>query len=395
MRQNYIAMILSTLLSATLAGTTPGCSSARTVIDAARRAALYGSIGATQVRPSQVFCGNRVKQGGGCTSKATNSDGETPAVENVEVRGWVLQITGFDGPGTSEDEFRLNVLLDHGWIPASPAADSLNIFATPEKINSAITPHNLIGFGNGDAMTGQFTLKGLGPSGSGPAKLHPDDNSWGGSRAHVVHVEINGWGPARMSTPAPADWVRLDHDPDVGDVGWPFDPVNPPSLHGTPLELGDYVRLVGTLWEDEPHVHSGENGGDDGKDGKGCWNGGATGQGRYGRGYFEIHPVDYMAIIDRVPGNQKERLEFVSMCGTSSLSRLVPPPGPQPSPNASIAVEEFVDNSFTVWQSVKTTNRFQVRPDNVTVIDVDIEGGGLFGHGAKFKAAYRIFWQQP
>jgi hypothetical protein len=102
-------------------------------------------------------------------------------------------------------------------------------------------------------------------------------------------------------------------------VGWPFDPTNPlgtGTLDGCGPSLTNcaYVRLVGTLWEDEPHIHDGNN---EQKDAKGCWHGGATGQGSFGRGYFEIHPVDFMARVQPTnPHNETQAV--VAMCDSST-----------------------------------------------------------------------------
>ena len=76
-------------------------------------------------RPSDVFCGNWVKQADrACTSKATDSNGNRPAQEHVEIRGWIVGVDGPDTPGQHpENEYRFNVLLDHGWTPATPSGD--------------------------------------------------------------------------------------------------------------------------------------------------------------------------------------------------------------------------------------------------------------------------------
>jgi hypothetical protein len=336
---------------------------------------LYRYAERTNTRPSLVFCGNRVKGSTpGCTSKATGVNGNMPAYERVEVRGWVVGGDPYFNDG--EDEFIFNLLLDHGWTSDTLSSSGVTPYNTADQINRAITPHNVITFGHGDQ--------------GGAARLSPDANIWGGTRAMVLHIEVNGWGPARMGpAPPPADWV-----PVRGQTGWPFDPANPPAVRPGPLVDGDYVRLVGTLWEDEPHRLEGGNGGDAGKDAKGCWRGGSTGQGTWGRGWFEIHPVDYMAKIERDPANDRAgALHVIAMCGDGELTRQLTPPGPRPSPTAVVEVEEFVDNDFTVWRSVQTQNRVTKISETTAQVQVRIETGGAFGHGAKFKALYRVFWR--
>jgi len=294
-------------------------------------------------RPSDVFCGNWVKQADrACTSKATDSNGNRPAQEHVEIRGWIVGVDGPDTPGQHpENEYRFNVLLDHGWTPATPSGAGIFPINTPEAINATITPDNVIWFGQNDSANGPAVLDSNGT------------RRWGGTRAAVLHVEVNGWGPARMGqAPYPDDWKDFSRNQDTNVkvngpnantlVGWPFDPTNP--LGTGPLDVCDqsltncaYVRLVGTPWEDEPHVRDGT---DAVKDAKGCWNSGATGQGGFGRGFFEMHPVDFMARIQR-NGARTETLGLIVMCGTSAVDRDFSPPTPPPSPGMTIHFQEI------------------------------------------------------
>jgi len=114
------------------------------------------------------------------------------------------------------------------------------------------------------------------------------------------------------------------------------------------------------------------------------------------RGWMELHPVDFIAKI--IPPVIKERIEAIVVCCHQrvDLDREIAPPIPRPSPSARIGFEEIVDNGFTVWSSVKTTNRVTVLPDRIRVRVRVEEGGflGIGGHGAKFKALYRVFWQE-
>lgn len=378
-RRDRAAAVAAALLG--LASTAASCPGARSTVDLLNRATLYGSDAATAIKPSDVFCGNWAKRSRQevCRSKAEDGSGQRPAFEHVEVRGWVLQPGGW---ADNNHEYVFDLLLDHGWTPASPSAERVRPINTAAELNAAVTPHNQIQFGTGaDRRTGS-------------AMLDRDGKVWGGPGSMVLHVEVNGWGPDRLRAGPPADWKR---HPELADlpIGWPFDPKNPPATRPGPLQSGDYVRLVGTLWEDEPHdCGNCWNGpeGDKGEDAKGCWNSGATGQ-NLGRGYFEIHPVDYMARLDPPPA-PAETVEMLSLCGTSSITREIRPPGPPPTPQSRIGFDEIADNGFTVWRSVRTPNRVTVLPDRIRV-DVAVERGGFLGlgHGAKFKAVYRVFWQ--
>jgi hypothetical protein len=101
--------------------------------------------------------------------------------------------------------------------------------------------------------------------------------------------------------------------------------------------------------------------------------------------------VDFLARIDP-PSAAKETVEVLALCDTSEITRSIMPPGPRPSPQSTVGFEELVDDDFTVWQSVTTPNRVTIFPERIEVHG-RVETGGLFGHGAKFKAVYRVFWQ--
>src|SRR5262249_6974165 len=138
----------------------------------------------------------------------------------------------------------------------------------------------------------------------------------GGASSMNIKVEINDWemrSPpgwngvwqpnarpphCAVSTPGasvPAGWQTFDRH--AGERGfapgnhWIFDPTRPGAPAGPDLKVNDYVRIVGTLWEDEPHNKSD------------CWAEGATHAGisfdghNFGRGWFEIHGVDFMALL--------------------------------------------------------------------------------------------------
>lgn len=355
---------------------------------------LYSRVNSTQTRPSNVFCGNLVKSPNGvCTSKATTANGNRPAWENTEIRGWVISCCGdFGDPTECTDpnfasvipceELRFGLMLDYGWESSTPNDEHINPINTIEKINSVITPFNVISFGGAsrDAASSQ---------------LDSDHKVWGGAAAMVIHIEVNGWyDKGRMAgIPPPNDWHTIGA-PQTKGVFWAFDPQNPASISPRSLQDGDYVRLVGTLWEDEPHIHDGSS---EQKDAKGCWNTGVADQGGFGRGWFELHPVDYEARIYQPPPHT-DNVEVIAICNesafstqTTSFTRNIAPLGPRPSPQSTIGFEVFYDNDFTVWRSVITDN-VTVKDDHIEV-EMKLETGSWWGHQAKFKATYRVFWK--
>jgi hypothetical protein len=182
------------------------------------------------------------------------------------------------------------------------------------------------------------------------------------------------------------DWITIPELPTPG-LYWPFNPASPPGAGSGPLRLGDYVRLVGTLWEDTAHMDSGGKGGDRGEDAKACWCRRATGNCRdSGRGWFELHPVDYMARLEP-PRAVSATLEVLALCGERSIVRDIRPPGPKPTPGSTVGFEEFVDASFSDTATVAKT--LTTLP---AALRVDLAARPGTGRGARFKVVYRVFW---
>ena len=358
-----------------------GCSSVNTAL-------LYSNYETGQYDQTDFWCGNRPRGGSNavCTSKATNASGEM-STRAIEVRGWVIAPPGYN---EKENEFIFHLRLDHGWTPASPADQHADPINTVEKINQVITPHNMVAFGRGPSME---TTAWLG------------DNTWGSQNALTIHVEINGWGSRSLtqphrarSWPPPDGWIISSGSGPEGaapGVAWSFDPWNPPSVPSGSgaLASGDYVRMVGLLWEDAPHEDSDEGrSGQDGsrtKDGKQCWKHGRHDRGAVGRGFSELHPVDYAARIE--PVVRDDVIFAIAMCDNASTRRKIRPPIPQPSPTARLDFEEYIDNEFTNLGSV-TRKRVNVHAD---FVEVDlITRNRTNGTRGKFKAIYRVFWTE-
>jgi hypothetical protein len=282
------------------------------------------------------------------------------------------------------EEYCFSVLLDHAWTAGTPANANVFPLNTSQRIAGAITPHNAIHFGVGDG-------------GIGSARLDASGMIWGGAGAVVIHIEVDAWFergrmPPRCQ-PSPstvcniADWSIVPDAPTPG-LFWPFNPHVPPGMRSGPLQLGDYVRLVGTLWEDTAHLDDGGNGGDLGEQAKACWCRRATGNCKdSGRGWFELHPVDYMARIDP-PTTVSATIDVLALCGGGSISRQILPPGPKPTPGSTIGFERFPDAVFTdTTQVVETVT---VLP-NALRVDLTARPGS--GDRARFKAVYRVFWR--
>ena len=125
--------------------------------------------------------------------------------------------------------------------------------------------------------------------------------------------------------------------------------------------MGQYVRLVGTLWEDDPH--------DLGR----CWDGPTEG----GYGWYELHPVDCMGRIELfAPTPPRSTARVIAACGAGDVEVPLSPPGPRP-PGMVPRFEEVVR------VNERTTRRFTTRPGSV-VVDLDV--------GGRFWAYYRVYW---
>jgi hypothetical protein len=239
-------------------------------------------------------------------SRATDINDSRPAVEKVEIRGWIQNVEGFSEP--KDSEYAFNVTLDLDWDKSPCAAPGITPINSLDALSMAIAPYSQSAQAWGGPVT---TSNGRG-------------NALGGPNSIVIHVEINGWEgrsppgwngvwhpdknpQCQADTPGsgvPPGWMTFDRHTGENNFHtgshWIFDPSRPP---GTPanadLKAGDYVRIVGTLWEDGPH---------DAAKAVPCWAEGSTNVGVQGRGWFEIHGVDFMAVLSSaVPSSRADR----------------------------------------------------------------------------------------
>lgn len=270
---------------------------------------IYKRTSATATPPSEIWCGHDWK-GIGLPSRPqtlnsiwTRSDSNRPqafeegicksngwdaehrvrsaATEKVEVRGTLANFFQLTRGG--DEEITFDVLPDWDWTPEAPLVP-LN---TPEAINRAWTPF----FDN-------------------PLRIHVEIDGWGPCRPcnvgevysnDVFHNHVGWYSACNEYTDAPGHFTPLspaycsyysDHKPsdwtfqipqwppaDVGGLSpipncfkegtlpnavdyrhqtyWPFDPFHPDGTTcENGLHSGDYVRIVGTLWED----HGGDHG---------------------------------------------------------------------------------------------------------------------------------------
>jgi hypothetical protein len=118
---------------------------------------------------------------------------------------------------------------------------------------------------------------------------------------------------------------------------------------------------VGTLWEDDPHSFGR------------CW--GEDDEG--GHGWYELHPVDFMAEIPTFePVPPKSTAQVIAACDSGEVDVDLRPPGTQPA-GMEPRYEEIITVDEDTRRSVTTL------ADRITVhLDV---GGRFWGY-------YRVFW---
>lgn len=236
----------------------------------------------------------------------------------------------------------------------------------------------------------------------------------------VMPIELNAWhmkGSARCGLgglfcflynnytgrgPAPAGWIHKEYGnpgPEAADSWWPFDPDSP---DGTPLNLGDYVEVQGTLWEDTAHED---------QPAQDCWSRAFPGHG----GRLEIHPLDTLKHVQAPSAMPTRMVVPVSVCmpnqsgddrtfpaihvrvcpeGTSSLSQ----PRPGPPSNKIVQFQELVDPRFTdasstTGDATPAGDCLQInRAPKTTTARGGPKQGLIDVVSGRFKATYIVWW---
>ena len=372
-----------------------------------------------------------------CWSDHLITKGKTPTLHRAEIRGWVVSAVGANTSG--EDEYSFDVALDTGWQPSVAAQDKgVTPINTLTAVNNYTTPFNVIHFGR------RFL-----PYNNGAT--FDNAPSFGGLGAGIIHVEVNGWGPARTggagyatgdplyasnnaggplfappesftyASIAPTNWVREDIS-QVRDryeclesgnaayqdwlnlgfcaipVWWPFphpnwtaidlvtSPSSSPANHvdeptGANYANGTYVRLVGDIFLDTPHL-------EDGVYAKLSWNG-TTMVSTIKRGWFEMHSVDFASrLISPAPRRSTRSIAMYASIGqnmnqVSDVMETVRPARPY----ANSRIANVVFNLSAEWSNFSPSNPLLWTPGSDTFgVNVPV------GYGQSFKGAYEVTW---
>jgi hypothetical protein len=171
------------------------------------------------------------------------------------------------------------------------------------------------------------------------------------------------------------------------------------------LRPGDYVRLVGTLWEDGDHNIPG------------CLH-----DVRPGRGWTELHPVDEIEILSTEqptplcpspalmgnclsPGTRFDRLEVADIChprftGTKAPAftrTLMRPPKPANCDDCQLCVDEIIHGDYTTPTQIAASSPSgrHCWPGNDVPqwISIDVEPTATTSDAVLFRAGYHLHWE--
>jgi hypothetical protein len=327
----------------------------------------------------------------------------------VELRGWLT----FVGPrcyreprslptsklNRREPDWHYNLELDPAWL------DHLGL-TNPNQI---VRPGNVINSATRVAQPGDAVGHETGPLAT--------PSAWGVTARPIVHVEVASWDPSRhRGQQPPAGWKAYALPGCASDIRWPYDPRNPIPTQ-SPLQAGQYVRMVGSLVTDDPHVRITEEpadyaasdrdvhgilGGDDATtlsvrlfwEQERLQNDPANGS-----RWSELHPPDLVEVLPSRP--RTEVLRFVLVATPPDLAPGavftfdVNLPLPQPwAPGVRPKVVEIVGpgtrpKSLHNKSERPPANRVTITPSGVQ-LHIAVARHGTVTTPSAFQAAYRI-----
>lgn len=383
------------------------------------------AIGGTTVKRAtqlqSIDCGDKIdvedQRCGVCVSPPLPNGHcrcRTPNLERrlIELRGWLRRV---DAACASDQDARYDLELDPRWT------DSIGL----TDLNSIIRVGNVL-------LSAKPGDRGTDPP---PASFRAV------IARPIIHMELHPWRPAEHPEPPPPGWRRIEgFCPPPGGSGesdglWPYDPRQPLAFR-PPLRAGQYVRVVGALITDDPHLDSGLV---NKVTSPPCWAPGAdhshlentplevcdlnavkhawagdqfvaplwanqrcASDPSHPARYTEMHPVDFIGVLEddetRKPPVESVRVvAIVAENGLTSGKREaltfdLAPPGPR-AMGATIDVVEQIDNEHTNQATIETHTL--TRHDDRVTIDLAVRGQANYGAKGKFKAVYRVRWRSP
>jgi hypothetical protein len=233
----------------------------------------------------------------------------------------------------------------------------------------------------------------------------------------MTKMELNGWGFSGvfpLPNP-PTDWTFKGLAGCTG-VTWPFSPLRPPGTEMMPpeweLESNTYLRVVGSLVTDSPHVSEGTIGNwfhnllgwtEDMRHAQRYagihWGGDDDSNPNHPARHTEVHPPDAIHFLPQ-PNHRMETVRGLALyadtdpIGTARRVTPIVAAPPRPSPTANLVWREHVGpetNYQTIIEgnAAKNGANLQRLPGGVRV-RVGVKGQWVPG---KFKAIYRAYWE--
>jgi hypothetical protein len=313
----------------------------------------------------------------------------------AELRGWLRSV----GTGCNEGDpdWHYTIELDPAWI------DGLGI-----SLEALLRPGDVINnLADGGGVASEIKQR----TSSRALYLQP-----------MIHMELDGWQRTdkdRGNPPLPASWT-FKNECNGGATVWPFNPRNP-KAGDPPLAAGQYVRVVGSLVTDEPHLSRnwfatntvlqyGQSGYDQIKQWFGqetadlgqtnaikvMWGGTTESDPNHPARWNEIHSPDYIGVLASPDLRETVRcIAVVAKNGptagdTEGITVEIPVPPGRPTRWHAVGYGRLLGPS-TVMITVKT-EQVTLLPDGVRV-HVEVQGqGGLGSHG-KYFGIYRVGWR--
>ena len=311
----------------------------------------------------------------------------------AELRGWLRHV---DGQCNAKDpDWHYTIELDPAWF------DGLGI-----SLETLLRPGDVISnLGDGGpALASEIKQRTSGRA----LYLQP-----------MIHMELDGWqrtDTARGNPALPASWT-FKNECNSGSTVWPFDPRNP-KAGDPPLAVGQYVRVVGSLVTDEPHMSQdsiatttvfqvgyaaavtllGQARADLGQSNaiKQMWGGNSESDPNHPARWNEVHSPDYIAVLPN-----QDRIETVRCIAvvahngafsgdTESITVEIPAPFTRPSRWHAVGYGKALGAS-----TILTT----VKAEQVTVLSnglrvyVQVQGDGGLGNNGKYFGIFRVGWR--
>ena len=316
----------------------------------------------------------------------------------AELRGWLRHVDTACNP--IDPDWHYTIELDPAWI------DGLGI-----SLETLLRPGDVISnlADGGPALAWEIKQRTSGRA----LYLQP-----------MIHIEVDGWQRTdtdRGNPALPASWTfKNECNSKIGTAVWPFDPRNP-KAGDPPLAVGQYVRVVGSLVTDEPHLSQnwfatntvlqyGQAGYDEikqwfGQDAadtaqsnaiKVMWGGTTESDPNHPARWNEIHSPDYIAVLPSP--DQMETVRCIAVVAKNGLTS---------GDTEGITVEiQVPPGRPTRWHAVgygrllgPSTILSTVKAEQVTAISngirvyAEVQGEGGLGNHGKYFGIFRVGWR--